>query len=90
MTDTELERLLDGTLAELTADLDHMPAADIQQVREHPVVRYILYRISTPAERRVHFPASEEYYLAQAQIGDRRWKFQCQKASNRLALCASA
>jgi hypothetical protein len=76
----------------MTADpkLDGMSAEGLQQVREHPVVRYVLYRLSSDADRRTLFPASAEYYLAQAQISDRRWKFQCQKASNRLTLCASA
>ncbi len=77
MTDTELERLLDGTLSELWSAMDDMTDKDIRQVREHPVVRYIAYRITTPAQQRGFFRASEAYYLAQARIADRRWKFQC-------------
>ena len=81
MTDTELERLLDGTLSELMAEMDGMTDEDIRHVSEHPVVRYIAYRVSTPAQRRELFPASEEYYLAQARMADRLGSFQCQKAS---------
>ena len=82
MTADELERLLDGTLHELLFEMDGMTDEDICQVREHPVVQYIAYRVCTPAQRRVHFPCSEEYYLAQARIADRRWKFQCERASD--------
>jgi hypothetical protein len=81
MTDSELEPLLDSTLRELLAEMDHMTDDEIRQVREHPVCRYIAYRVSTPAQRQAHFPCSEEYYLAQARMSDRRWKFQCQKTS---------
>ena len=80
MTDTELERLIDLPFTELTSRLDGMSAEDVAQVRNHPVVRYIAYRVCTPAEQQAYFPASEEYYLAQARISDRRWKFQSNKA----------
>jgi hypothetical protein len=81
MTDTELEQLLNATLRELYSAMDDMTDEDICQVRNHPVVRYIVYRVLPPAERREHFPAAEEYYQAQARMADRRWKFQCQKTS---------
>ena len=79
MTDTELEELVDLDLAEFSSALDGMSAEDLQQVRRHPVVTYIAYRVCSPAQRQAHFPASEEYYLAQARMADRRWKFQCHK-----------
>ena len=82
MTDTELERLIDLNLAGFLSALDGMSAEDLQQVRNHPVIRYITYRVCSDSERREHFPAAEEYYLAQARISDRRWKFQCQKTAN--------
>jgi hypothetical protein len=85
MTDTELERLIDLTLTEFMSELDGMSAEDLQQVRNHPVVRYFTYRVCSDAQRQKIFPASEEYYLAQARIADRRWKFRCQTAS--LACC---
>jgi hypothetical protein len=81
MTETELEQLVDLDLAGFMSALDGMSADDLQQVRDHPVVIYIMYRVTTPAQRRELFPASEEFYLAQARIADRRWKFQCQKTS---------
>jgi hypothetical protein len=73
MTETELEQLVDLDLAGFLAATADMSAEDLQQVRSHPVVIYIMYRVSTPAQRRELFPASEEYYLAQARIADRRW-----------------
>jgi hypothetical protein len=78
MTDTELERLIDLNFPEFLSALDGMPPEDLQQVRSHPVVIYMMYRVTTSGQRRELFPASEEYYLAQARIADRRWKFQCQ------------
>jgi hypothetical protein len=73
MTDPELERLIDLSLAGFL--IDGMSVEDLQQVRSHPVVICVIYRVTTPAQRREHFPAPEEYYLAQARIADRRWKF---------------
>jgi hypothetical protein len=66
------ERLLAG---ERISKVDGMSAEDLDQVRSHPVVRYVAYQVYSPAQREAHFPASEEYYLAQARISDRRWKF---------------
>ena len=67
MTDTELEQLVDLSRAEFLSALDGMSAEDLEQVRSHPVVRYIAYRVCSPAQRQAHFQASEEYYLAQAR-----------------------
>ena len=93
MTDTELEQLVDLDLAEFSSRLAGIWAEDLEQVRRHPVVIYIMYRISSAMARSAkataeereeglrslrRFPASEEYYLAQARIADRRWKFQSQ------------
>jgi hypothetical protein len=81
MTDTKLEQMIDLTLTEFMSELDALTAEDLQQVREHAVVRYFTDRLVTPTERWALFPAAEEYYLAQARMFDRRWKFQCQKTA---------
>lgn len=75
MTDTELERLIDLGLAGFLSALDGMSEDDLQQVRGHPVVRYIAYRVCSDAQRQALFPASEEYYLAQARMADRLGSF---------------
>ena len=51
MTETELEQLVDLDLAGFLSALDGMSAEDLQQVRGHPVVIYIMYRIMSPAQR---------------------------------------
>ena len=90
MTNTEVEQLLDGTLQELLPAFAALSEDDKQQVRVHPVVRYIVYRLSTPAQRRKSFPMAEAYYRAPALVADLSWKFQRREASNCLMLCASA
>jgi hypothetical protein len=65
--------------AEFTPQLDGLSTWEVQLVRSHPVIRYFLYRLSTVAERKALFPASEKYYLAQARLSDRRWKFNVRK-----------